>query len=166
MLLFFVLFYSTESRYNTNMNANTQSVIFGKAPVKTRASFHGIISKYFQEDESDRQTSSDSKGAPTTSEGKGSMKISNDDRMRLVQLEIAQKEACKVLKSICEEISRLYQISIGSDPEISDFLTGILILGNLCKRIGKEKLEKDRRIESLHEEIEKMKESHYEVVRL
>lgn len=141
------------------MLPNPQSVIFGKAPIKTRASFHGSNFR-LSEDASDKQVIENR----NTGDLKGNVKLNSDDRMRLIQLEIAQKEACKVLKSICEDVSKQFDIASGSDAEISDFLTGILILGNLCKRIGKEKQEKESTNHILYDEIEKIKSSHQEVV--
>lgn len=137
------------------MYSNPPSVVFGRAPSKSRSSFQGTNSL----------VEGDGKESVLFQEAsKVSSKLSNEERLRLIQLEIAQREACKVLKTVCEETSRQFNVTLGADIEITDFLNGILLLGNLTKRIGTQKLELLNEIASLTCQISKEKESKTETV--
>jgi hypothetical protein len=150
-----VSFQNESTKDKINMFSSTPSVIFSKAGLKPRASFTGHLPQHENEVH---------EAAPVVPEMNRGNKLSNEDRLRLVQLEIAQREACKVLRSTCDETSKQYGVSVGTDMEINDFLTGILMLGNLCKRIGNIKLELEKEIESYKNKITKMDESRQEDV--
>lgn len=76
--------------------------------------------------------------------------------LRIVQLEVAQKEACNVLKTLCQDAATKLHIN-STSYEIDDILSGILVLGNLYKRIGNEKLELEKEIESMKAQFEEYK---------
>lgn len=61
-----------------------------------------------------------------------------DSSVRLVQLEIGQKEACNIIRKLYLEVSSSFKIEQQS-IEFEDLLTGIFLLGNLCKRLGSDK---------------------------
>lgn len=79
-------------------------------------------------------------------------KTLEEANLRIVQYEIAEREACKVLSTLCQEASQRLGI-VDTEYEIDDKLSGILVLGNLYKRVGNEKA-------SLESTIEKMKEEY------
>lgn len=76
--------------------------------------------------------------------------------LRIVQLEVAQKEACNVLKTLCSDAARKLHIT-DTVYEIDDILSGILVLGNLYKRVGNEKLELEKEIGKMKEEFSEYK---------
>lgn len=135
------------------MTSNGPSVIFGRPPVKTRASFNGSTNQSINISSHEKTNFNDPKS-----------KLSNEDKLRLIQLEIAEKEACKVLRSICEENSKQFNVPIGVELEINDILTGILMLGNLCKRIGNEKLVAEKNLEDVKATISDTEKKHLDVV--
>ena len=75
-----------------------------------------------------------------------------DLRNRVVQYEIAEKEACKVIRTICQDASTMFGVS-WNDADIEDLLSGVLVLGNLCKRIGYEKNEAVARAEEVRKQM-------------
>lgn len=86
---------------------------------------------------------------------------SKDTNVALTRMEITQKEACKVLTTLCVEGFA----QLGSNdtlPEVQDILTGILLLGNICKRTANEKSNLNDKIEVLnkkHDDMEASKNS-------
>ena len=71
--------------------------------------------------------------------------------LRLVQYEIAEREACKAIAAMCLDGSRILGI-VDTEYEIDDILSGILVLGNLYKRVGCEKSNLDSVIEEMRTE--------------
>lgn len=58
-------------------------------------------------------------------------------KLKLIQMEIAEKEACSLIRTLCADAAALLPAS--EQPiEITDLLSGVLLLGNLAKRIGYE----------------------------
>jgi hypothetical protein len=76
-------------------------------------------------------------------------KTVEEANLRIVQYEIAEREACKVIASMCQEGSKRLGIE-NTDYQIDDILSGILVLGNIYKRVGSEQT-------NLQGTIEKMK---------
>ena len=76
--------------------------------------------------------------------------------LRIIQLETAQKEACNVLKTLCEDAATRLNIT-DTVYEIDDILSGIMVLGNLYKRVGHEKIELDNKIAKMAEEFREYK---------
>lgn len=66
-------------------------------------------------------------------------KTLEEANLRIVQYEIAEREACKVISSMCAEAAKRLDI-VDTEYEIDDILSGILVLGNLYKRVGNEKV--------------------------
>lgn len=87
--------------------------------------------------------------SPKAPEGDGLVKESHksktDTKLRLIQLEIAEKEACNVLRALCSDASMLLPPSEQA-LEVEDLLSGVLLLGSLCKRIGYEKEQTEKRL--------------------
>jgi len=119
--------------------------VFGR-PIKTRVSFsvpstnthhNEIHSNDHQQTEADK-ISSISK----------SMTLRSDEKLRLIQLEISEKEACNVLRTICQDAAKMFNM-VGNEEEIRDLLSGVLILGNLCKRLGHEKVNLEKKLEDI-----------------
>lgn len=113
--------------------------VFGKLPNKARASFSvpAIISHT-------EPHSNDPDGEKIQKITKSGLK--SEEKLRLIQLEISEKEACNVLRTICHDAAKMFNMT-GNEAEIRDLLTGILILGNLCKRIGHEKIAVEQKLE-------------------
>ena len=74
-----------------------------------------------------------------------------DANLRLVQFVISEREACKVLAEMCQEASARLDIT-DTEYRIDDIMSGILILGNLYKRVGNEKIKLEAVIETKKEE--------------
>jgi hypothetical protein len=72
-------------------------------------------------------------------------------KVELLRREVAEKEACSVLRSLCQDAAKLLPPSELS-LDISDLLSGIMLLGNLCKRIGYEKDQLEIKIQKLQKE--------------
>lgn len=87
-------------------------------------------------------------GKQKTASGQKSLEEAN---LRLVQYEIAEREACKVISSMCVEAAKRLDI-IDTEYEIDDILSGILVLGNLYKRVGNEKVTMETTIEQMKSE--------------
>lgn len=66
------------------------------------------------------------------------LKVDQDLNLRVVQLEVAEQEACKLILTLCQDASEKLAIT-DTEYVIDDVLSGILLLGNLCKRVGIEK---------------------------
>lgn len=88
---------------------------------------------------------------------------SSDLKTRLIQYEIAEKEACKVMSTICKDASTMFKIT-WNESDIHDLLSGVLVLGNLCKRIGYEKNEAELRTEEIRKEMVIMEKNKVEIV--
>lgn len=82
---------------------------------------------------------------------------------RLVQYEIAENEACKVMRTICKDAASMFRVS-WQEADIRDLLSGVLILGNLCKRIGYEKNESEAKIDEVKKQYAESERSHKETV--
>jgi hypothetical protein len=65
-------------------------------------------------------------------------KTLDEANLRIVQYEIAEREACKLIASMCVEGSKMLSTS-ETEYEIDDILSGVLVLGNIYKRVGNEK---------------------------
>jgi hypothetical protein len=113
--------------------SKVQTPIFSRSASNRRAS-------EFQAS-ADRPTSTKTRSVPH--------KTIEEANLRIVQYEIAEREACKVISSMCQEGSRRLGIE-NTDYAIDDILSGILVLGNIYKRIGNEQT-------NLQGTIEKMK---------
>jgi hypothetical protein len=154
--------FKLQTTFVERMFTNPPSVVFGKAPVKTRASFHNsgssssLLERASSNDKEERNGNNNANSIVNDGGPKNSLKLTNEDRLRLVQLEIGQKEACKVLKSIYDENCRLANMTLATEYEggSNDFINGILMLGNLCKRIAIEKNELEKKNKGLKEELE------------
>lgn len=107
------------------------------------------------------------KGSDGGVEGKDSLptqKLPNkaEAKIKLIQMEIAEKEACNVLQSLCLDAAMLLPCAEQPVVEVVDLLSGVLLLGNFCKRIGYEKESLEKRMAVLlkdHEEVLKDKKS-------
>ena len=109
--------------------------IFGKPPQIKKISFSESV---------DQPTSN--KSTPSNKKA-----TSNEIRLKLVQHEIAEKEAQKFIKSICDELSKTYRIPY-KEEDIVDLLSGILILGNVAKRMGNDKVESESTMKKVQAE--------------
>ncbi len=125
------------------------SAIFGRAPTRrippSIREGNGDISRDDVKVDNDRD-------APKS---KSEMKV------RLVQHEIAEKEACKMIQSLCQELSCLSHVDIGGTnyDDIVDLLSGILLLGNLCKRIACVKIEIEKCLFDLRADFDRLEQS-------
>eukprot|EP01039_Chlorochromonas_danica_P005210 gene5209-5741_t len=111
------------------------------------------------------------KGSSSSSDGGGvegnlptQQKLPNkaEAKIKLIQMEIAEKEACNVLQSLCLDAAMLLPCAEQPAVEVVDLLSGVLLLGNFCKRIGYEKESLEKRMAGLikdHEEVLKDKKS-------
>eukprot|EP01032_Pedospumella_encystans_P017861 gene17861-20343_t len=81
-----------------------------------------------------------------------------DANLRLVQFVISEREACKVLAEMCQEASARLDIT-DTEYRIDDIMSGILILGNLYKRVGNEKIKLEAVIETKKEEYVELETS-------
>ena len=71
-----------------------------------------------------------------------------------MQLEISQREACKVIRALCDELSTLSNISIPPTQESSDdLLPAVLMLGNISKRICYDKLDFEAKWQAVKAEL-------------
>ena len=60
-------------------------------------------------------------------------------KLRYVQMEIAEKEACKLLKTLCQDAAKHLhkkESNYNDNFDVQDLLTGILLLGNMSKRMA------------------------------
>jgi hypothetical protein len=76
-----------------------------------------------------------------------------DANLRLVQYEIAEREACNALSTMCLEASNKLNIQ-DTEYKIDDIMSGILMLGNLYKRVGNEKSVMEANVEKIKQEME------------
>lgn len=121
--------------------------VFGKPPRKSNSPYTQNTSPFESTDEPT--------GAPNK---RSSLRTSaaTDAHLRIVSLQIGEREAVSTIKATCQECMDLYGVSAPLD-DINDPLSGILIMGNMMKRIGQEKLfyaqTLDRRIREYDEAI-------------
>ena len=66
-------------------------------------------------------------------------KTKEDLNIRIVQLEINEKEACDVLTNLCQEAALTLGVSHNVEYRADDLLSGLLIIQNMYKRINTEK---------------------------
>lgn len=111
-----------------------------------------VSTPIFAKSSSTRRIGEYQAGSSKTKSTAPAHKTLEEANLRIVQYEIAEREACKVLSSMCQEASQRLGI-VDTEYEIDDKLSGILVLGNLYKRVGNEK-------SSLESTIEKMKEEY------
>lgn len=71
--------------------------------------------------------------------------------LRVVQYEIAEREACRLIATMCQEGSKILNIT-GTEYEIDDILSGVLVLGNIYKRIGNEKYNLEATIDGMRKD--------------
>lgn len=124
------------------------SAVFGRASTKR---FAGI-----------REGNAEREDAATSREnGEHVPKSKAELKVRLVQHEIAEKEACKMIQGLCQELSVTSRVEMGgtSYDNIHDLLSGILLLGNLCKRIVHAKNEMEASLESFKGEFQNLEQS-------
>jgi len=81
-----------------------------------------------------------------------------DANLRIVQYVISEREACKVIGEMCQEASVRLEI-VDTEYKIDDILSGILILGNLYKRVGNEKGRLEAIIETQKADYKMLEES-------
>ena len=81
-----------------------------------------------------------------------------DANLRIVQYVISEREACKVIAEMCQEAAVRLEI-VDTEYKIDDILSGILILGNLYKRVGNEKGRLEAIIETQKEDYRTLEES-------
>lgn len=105
---------------------STAGPVFGKPPqrsIQTETSSNNLTPK------------------ATTSTSKRS---AGEAKLKVVQYEIAEREAVKVIKTVCEEASNASNVTFNID-DIQDVMSGVLILGNLCRRICFDKQQVEER---------------------
>lgn len=66
-------------------------------------------------------------------------KTKEDLNIRIVQLEINEKEACDVLTNLCQEAALTLGINNNVEYRTDDLLSGLLVIQNIYKRINTEK---------------------------
>lgn len=61
-----------------------------------------------------------------------------DAHLRIVSLQIGEREAVHAMKDLCEECSASFGVSAKVE-EVVDALSGVLVVGDLLRRLGREK---------------------------
>lgn len=66
-----------------------------------------------------------------------------DAHLRIVSLQIGEREAVHAMKDLCEECSASFGVSARTE-EVVDALSGVLVVGDLLRRLGREKCHLDQ----------------------
>lgn len=133
------------------MKSSIGGAVFGKPQI--RRSFSSDTTPPGKPQEADGKENHLNTGSSSHSQTGQKTSQRADTKLKLVQLEIAEREACQVLRNLCEEAASMLpnqtgESGCGSAGEVVDLLSGVLQLGSLCKRIGHTKEELERQLQS------------------
>jgi hypothetical protein len=130
------------------------SAIFGRAPVKR-------IPVIREANGDTREDGTIGNGSSRFDYEKDPPKTKAELKVRVVQHEIAEKEACKMLQGLCQELSVISRVDVGGSSynEIQDLLSGILLLGNLCKRVVLAKNEIEKSLSTLKGDLTSLEQT-------
>lgn len=103
---------------------------------------------------------------PHTPSRKSTLRTSTatDAHLRIVSLQIGEREAVNLIRSLCDEGESLFRVRAKTE-DIVDCLSGVLVLGNFMKRIGNEKNDLEKELNQKIREFNDMEGQKNELVR-